>query len=154
MKVIVIGAGFTGVQLARELVAVSDEVVLMDIDAERVRHASDQLDCTVVEADGRNLRSLERAGLASADALVALTENDEVNMIVCSLADSVYPWVSKIARVRSAQRQPDTARARDRIRISASSRAATISSVMARTGTANSSSSMVTSRQRAFARRW
>ena len=116
MKVIVIGAGFTGVQLAKELVSVSGEVVLMDMDAERVRYASDQLDCTVVEADGRNLKSLERAGLASADALVALTENDEVNMIICSLADSVYPWVSKIARVRnySYYRSADEARGRAR----------------------------------------
>ena len=53
MKAVIIGAGFTGVQLAKELVAVSDEVVLVDSNAEVVRHASDQLDCTVVEADGR-----------------------------------------------------------------------------------------------------
>ena len=116
MKAVIIGAGFTGVQLAKELVAVSDEVVLVDNDAEVVRHASDQLDCTVVEADGRDLNSLERAGLASADALVALTEDDEVNMIICSLADSVYPWISKIARVRnySYYRSADEASARAR----------------------------------------
>ncbi len=101
MKTVIIGAGFTGIQLARELVAVSEEVVLLDVDSERIRHASDQLDCTVVEADGRDLKSLERAGLASADAVVALTEDDEVNMIICSLVDSVYPWISKIARVRN-----------------------------------------------------
>ena len=116
MKTVIIGAGFTGRQLAKELVLENGDVVLMDIDAERVRHASDQLDCTVVEADGRDLRSLERAGLASADALVALTEDDEVNMVICSLADSVYPWISKIARVRnySYYRSADEARERAR----------------------------------------
>ncbi len=101
MKTVIIGAGFTGVQLAKELVAEDKEVVLVDMDSTKVRHASDQLDCTVMEADGRSLAALERAGLASADALVALTEDDEVNMIICSLADSVYPWISKIARVRN-----------------------------------------------------
>jgi len=116
MKTLIIGAGFTGVQLARELVAVSGEVVLVDMDAERVRHAADRLDCTVVEADGRDLGSLERAGLASADALVALTEDDEVNMVICSLADSVYPWVSKIARVRNYAYYRSAGEARERAR--------------------------------------
>ncbi len=101
MKTVIIGAGFTGLQLARELVAEKNEVVLMDSDAARVRNASDQLDCKVVEDDGRNLASLERAGIASADALVALTEDDEVNMITCSLVDAVYPNITKVARVRN-----------------------------------------------------
>ena len=52
MKIVVIGAGFTGMQLARELVAEKNEVVLIERDPEKVRHASDQLDCTVLEADG------------------------------------------------------------------------------------------------------
>ncbi len=114
MKTVIVGAGFTGIQLARDLVAVSDEVVLMDKDAERVRHASDQLDCTVVEADARDLKALERAGLASCDALVALTEDDEVNMIICSLVDSVYPWISKIARVRNYSYYQSSDEARER----------------------------------------
>ncbi len=101
MKAVIIGAGFTGLQLAKELVAEKNEVVLMDSDSARVRNVSDQLDCMVVEDDGRNLASLERAGLASADALVVLTEDDEVNMITCSLVDAVYPGIAKIARVRN-----------------------------------------------------
>ena len=101
MKIVVIGAGFTGMQLARELVAEKNEVVLIERDPEKVRHASDQLDCTVLEADGSNLESLEDAGLSSADALVTLTEDDELNMITCSLVDAVYPDIAKIARVRN-----------------------------------------------------
>ncbi len=116
MKAIIIGAGFTGVQLAKELVAMSADVVLMDIDAERVRHAADQLDCSVIRADGRDLWAVERAGLASADAVIALTADDEVNMIICSLADSVYPWISKIARVRNYSYYRSTAEARERAR--------------------------------------
>ena len=101
MKIVVIGAGFTGMQLARELVAEKNEVVLIDRDAEKVRNASDQLDCTVLEADGNDIEALEGAGISSADAIVTLTEDDELNMITCSLVDALYPKISKIARVRN-----------------------------------------------------
>ena len=114
MKIVVIGAGFTGMQLARELVADRNDVVLIDRDAEKVRHAGDQLDCTVIEADGSNLETLEGAGLSSADALVTLTEDDELNMITCSLVDAVHPKIAKIARVRNYAyyRAADAARRR------------------------------------------
>jgi trk system potassium uptake protein TrkA len=82
-------------------VAEGNNVVLIDDDAERVRSAGDQLDCTVIEADGKNLSSLEKAGLEGADALVTLTGNDEVNMITCALVDALYPNIVKIARVRN-----------------------------------------------------
>ena len=101
MKIFIVGAGFTGMQLARALVLERNNVVLIDNDPERVRDASDQLDCTVLEADGNNFESLEAAGIASADALVTLTEDDELNMITCSLVDAVYPRVQTIARVRN-----------------------------------------------------
>ena len=101
MKVFIIGAGFTGIALARTLVAEGNRVTLIDNDAERVRHAGDQLDCTVMEADGNDLAVLESAGVSSADALVTLTEDDELNMITCSLVDAVYPKILKIARVRN-----------------------------------------------------
>ena len=101
MKIFIIGAGFTGKQLAKSLVLEGNSVVLIDNDPERVRHASDQLDCTVIEADGNNIEALENAGISSADALVTLTEDDELNMVTCSLVDSLYPDVFKIARVRN-----------------------------------------------------
>ena len=87
MKAIIIGAGFTGVQLARTLIAQGNGVTLVDNDAERVQNARDQLDCAVVEADGNNLTALQDAGIASVDVMVALTDDDELNMITCSLAD-------------------------------------------------------------------
>ena len=101
MKIVIIGAGFTGGLLARALVAERNTVILIDKNPERVRSAGDQLDCTVIEADGTDLEILEKAGIASADALVTLTGDDEINMITCSLVDAVYPEVVKIARVRN-----------------------------------------------------
>lgn len=100
-KIFIIGAGFTGIELAKMLILEGKSVVLIDNDSERVRHASDQLDCTVVAGNGNDLEVLEHAGIASADALITLTADDEINMITCSLVDAVYPDILKIARVRT-----------------------------------------------------
>lgn len=101
MKIIIIGAGFTGTQLARRLISEQNDVVLIETDDDTVRHTSNRLDCMVIHASGNSLTTLEEAGIAKADALVAVTESDEVNMITCSLVASVYPHLIKIARVRN-----------------------------------------------------
>lgn len=108
MKIVIIGAGFTGIQLAKRLVNGKNDVVLIDNDEEIVRHASNSLDCEVIEAEGNNLETLENAGIKEADALVCVTSNDEVNMITCSLVDAVYPNIVKIARVRNYAYYVDT----------------------------------------------
>ena len=101
MKIIIIGAGFTGVQLARRLISEKNDVVIIESNEETVRHVSNRLDCMVIQSNGNNLTVLEEAGIAKTDALVAVTESDELNMITCSLVDSVYPDIIKIARVRN-----------------------------------------------------
>lgn len=107
MKTIVVGAGFTGVRLSRALLAAGQQVVVIDRDAERVRDVSAQLDCTVLHAEGNSLSVLEQAGLASADALVAVSSSDEVNVITCALADAIRHDVLKIARVRNYEYYAD-----------------------------------------------
>lgn len=101
MKIIIVGAGFTGTQLAKRLIQEKNDVVLIDNDNDTVRHASNRLDCLVMQGTGNSLATLKEAGIAKADALVMLTESDEVNMITCSLVNSVFPNVIKIARVRN-----------------------------------------------------
>lgn len=100
MKIFIIGAGFTGIELARMLSLEGRSVVLVDSDAEKVRQASDQLDCTVLAAKGNDLKTLDAAGLSSAEAIIALTPDDELNMVICTLVGTVYPKIIKIARVR------------------------------------------------------
>lgn len=101
MKIVIVGAGFTGIQLATLLVSEKNDVTLIDNNDEITRHATNRLDCSVVADDGNNIETLEAAGIAKADALVCLTGNDEVNMITCSLVDAIYPNILKIARVRN-----------------------------------------------------
>ncbi len=111
MRIVIVGAGFTGIQLAKMLINERNQVALVDNGEDTVRHASNQLDCTVVCADGNNLETLEEVGIAKADALVCVTDSDEVNMITCSLVDAVYPEILKIARVRNYAYYVNTATA-------------------------------------------
>ena len=102
MKVVIVGASYTGIQLARSLADEKSDVVLIDNSPEKVRLARNKIDCTVIQAAGNDLQVLERdAGISSADALVMLTEDDETNMITCSLVDMRHPKLRKIARVRN-----------------------------------------------------
>lgn len=101
MKIIIVGAGFTGTRLARRLINEAHEVVLIEKDEEIVRHESNRLDCLVLQAAGNSLSVLEEAGIANADAIIMVTESDELNMITCGLVQSLYPQVMKIARVRN-----------------------------------------------------
>ena len=111
MRIVIVGAGFTGIQLAKLLINEKNQVAVIDNNENTIRHASNQLDCTVMCADGNNLDTLEEIGIAKADALVCVTSSDEVNMITCSLVDAVYPDILKIARVRNYAYYVNTANA-------------------------------------------
>ena len=101
MKVVILGAGAVGMQIARQLVDEKKDVVLIEKDPERARLAANQLDCMVLARPGNNLESLREAGTASADVFIAVTDSDEVNMIACALAESEFSVPYKIARVRN-----------------------------------------------------
>ena len=90
MKIVIVGAGFTGTQLAKLLVKENNQVALIDNNEDIIRHASNQVDCETLCSEGNNLEILESVGIAKADALVCVTSSDEVNMITCSLVDAVY----------------------------------------------------------------
>ena len=103
MKIVIVGAGFTGTQLAGYLIQEGHEVSIIESDDETARNASNRLDCLVVHDKGSNVAALEEAGIHEADALVCVSESDEVNMIICSIAFSMQKTkkLLKIARVRN-----------------------------------------------------
>lgn len=112
MHVVIVGAGFTGQQLAKVLVAEKNNVVLIDNNEDIINHLGNRIDCSLIHSDGNSLETLEKANIDKADALVCLTSSDEVNMITCSLVDAVYPDVLKIARVRNYDYYVNTAEAK------------------------------------------
>ena len=83
MKIVIVGAGFTGVQLAKNLINEGNQVALVDNDEDTIRHASNQLDCTVLCADGNSLDTLEDVEISKDDALVCVTSSDELNIVTC-----------------------------------------------------------------------
>jgi trk system potassium uptake protein TrkA len=101
MRIVIVGAGSVGTLLARHLIQEKHDVSLIEANAERARHASNHLDCMVIQSEGNSLVALEEAGIAKADALVCVTGQDEINMIICALSESRYPNLLKIARVRN-----------------------------------------------------
>ena len=103
MKIIIAGAGEVGVSLARYLRAEDNEIVLIDVDAEHLGNLSEQLDIQTVEGCASYPSVLERAGADHADAFLAVTGNDETNIVSCSVASSVFHISNRIARISTPE---------------------------------------------------
>jgi len=100
MKVIVCGAGQVGSNIARHLALENNDVTVVDQSPELVRQISDTLDVNGIVGHASLPDVLERAGLGDADLLIAVTYSDEVNMVACQVAHSLFAVPTKIARVR------------------------------------------------------
>jgi len=101
MKVIVCGAGQVGFNIAHYLAGENNDVTVIDQRPELIRKVSDTLDVQVVLGFASHPLVLEQAGAADADLLIAVTAADEVNMVACQVAHSLFNVPTKIARVRS-----------------------------------------------------
>ena len=101
MKVIVCGAGQVGFNIARYLAAEDADITLIDTDADIIQKATDTIDVQGVVGHASHPDVLSRAGASKADMLIAVTHFDEVNMIACQVARSLFDVPTKIARVRS-----------------------------------------------------
>jgi len=102
MKIIILGAGQVGGSVAHILASEANDVTVVDANAERLQALQDRLDLRTVCGHASHPTILEQAGTADADMLIALTDNDEVNMIACQIAYTLFNTPTKIARVRSS----------------------------------------------------
>ncbi|MGH8256137.1 MAG: Trk system potassium transporter TrkA, partial [Steroidobacteraceae bacterium] len=104
MRILILGAGQVGrtaaYQLSREP---ANEVTVVDINEDVLRDLQDRLDIRAVAGNGSYPTVLEAAGIADTDILVALTSSDEVNMIACEIAYTLYRTPTKIARIRAPE---------------------------------------------------
>lgn len=101
MKVIVCGAGQVGWQIARHLSREQNDVVVVDNNPALVKRATDTLDVQGVHGFASYPDVLKRAEAADADMIIAATHSDEVNMVTCQVAHSVFGIQRKIARLRA-----------------------------------------------------
>lgn len=101
MKVIICGAGQVGWQIARHLSGERNDVTVVDNNPDLVRRATDSLDVQGIAGFASYPDVLARAGARDADMVIAATHSDEVNMVTCQVAHSVFGVNRKIARLRS-----------------------------------------------------
>ena len=101
MKVIICGAGQVGWQIARQLSGEKNDVTVVDMNPELVRRATESLDVQGITGFASYPDVLERAGARDADMIIAATHSDEVNMITCQVAHSIFGITRKIARLRA-----------------------------------------------------
>ncbi|MCW1933209.1 Trk system potassium transporter TrkA [Pararhodobacter zhoushanensis] len=101
MKIIICGAGQVGWQIARHLAGEANDVSIVDNNAALVRRATDTLEVQGVVGFASHPDVLEQAGAREADMIIAATHSDEVNMVTCQVAHSVFNVTRKIARLRA-----------------------------------------------------
>lgn len=101
MKVIVCGAGQVGFNIAHYLASENNDVTVIDQRPELIRKITDTLDVQAVLGHASQPSVLEQAGAGDADMIIAVTHADEVNMVACQVAHSLFDVPTKIARVRS-----------------------------------------------------
>jgi len=101
MYVIVVGAGKVGWNLARELLDKGHEVTLIENDRDRFATIEQELEHNAQYGDASELWVLERAGISRADMVIAVTGDDEDNVLICQVAKEKYLCERTIARVNN-----------------------------------------------------
>ena len=100
MKVVICGAGQVGFNIARQLSEEGNDVTVVDQEAERINRVASSLDVQAIMGFASHPDVLEQARTQDADMLIAVTREDEINMIACQIAHSLFNVPVKIARIR------------------------------------------------------
>jgi trk system potassium uptake protein TrkA len=103
LKIVILGAGEVGFQIAQKLSEEGQDVVLIDKDPEKVKRITENLDVQAYLGSGTSPQLLKDSGLEDADMLVAATDSDEVNLISCLLARNLNQYMLKVARIRNEE---------------------------------------------------
>ena len=102
MKIIILGAGQVGSSIAEILSRENNDISLVDHDRALLNRLQDRMDIRTVEGHASSPNVLAQAGAEDVDLLLAVTHSDEVNMIACQVAHTVFKIPTKMARVRSS----------------------------------------------------
>ncbi|MDE2216331.1 MAG: Trk system potassium transporter TrkA [Planctomycetota bacterium] len=102
MKILIVGAGAVGFNLAKQLSKEGHDISVVEKDPDLVKLITEKLDVFVVSGTASSPITLEEAGIKNADMVLAVTNSDEINMVVCTLSHS-YGVKTKIARIRNPE---------------------------------------------------
>lgn len=104
MNILILGAGQVGSTTAKQLAKEEDnEITIVDVNPEKLSKLSNTTDLKVIEGNASYPSILKAAGADTADMLIALTSSDEVNMISCQIASTLFNTQTKIARIRASE---------------------------------------------------
>jgi trk system potassium uptake protein len=103
MKIIILGAGQVGGSVAASLARERNDVTVVDLDGAKLRELQDKYDLRGVIGNASHPDVLARAGAEDADMLIAVTSADEINMVACQVAYTIFKTPLKIARVRAQE---------------------------------------------------
>lgn len=101
MRVIICGAGQVGYSIASYLAREENDVTVIDLDRNAIEEVSETLDVNAMVGHASDPEVLAAAGARDADLIVAVTDLDEVNMVACQVAHSLFGVPKKIARIRN-----------------------------------------------------
>ena len=101
MNIIICGAGRVGFTIAKQLSEQSHSITVIDTSSEDIQKIDDALDVKAILGKATYPTILEKANAAETDMIIAVTRNDEINMLICQIAFSIFKIPKKIARIRS-----------------------------------------------------
>jgi len=101
MNIIICGAGRVGFTIAKLLVEQNHSITVIDQSSEDIQKINESLDVKAIVGKATYPAVLEKANAAEADMIIAVTKNDEINMLICQIAYTVFKVPKKIARIRS-----------------------------------------------------
>src|SRR3990170_555331 len=101
VKIVILGAGQVGSSVAESLVSERNDITVVDTDPVRLRNLQDRLDLRTVTGSASHPTVLVEAGIEDADIVIAVTQNDETNLVACKLAQQLFNVPTRIARIRA-----------------------------------------------------
>ena len=101
MNIIICGAGRVGFTIAKLLSEQNHSITIIDQSSEDIQKINDSLDVKAIVGKATYPSILEKANASEADMIIAVTRNDEINMLICQIAFSIFKVSKKIARIRS-----------------------------------------------------
>ena len=101
MNIIICGAGRVGFTIAKLLSEQGHSITVIDQSSEDIQKINDSLDVKAIVGKATYPSILEKANAPETDMIIAVTRNDEINMLICQIAFSIFNIPKKIARIRS-----------------------------------------------------
>ena len=101
MKILIAGGGQTSVLVAKRLIREGNELVIIEKDPTRCEYLEETLDAKIISGDAASIATLKEAGIKNVDMLIALTSEDQINVIVCMVASIETQVKVKLVRMRT-----------------------------------------------------